>query len=222
MRNLAFAALLVILGAHTALASTRFLFAQPNASSAPGIAVGEKGVEVYGSPGGRVVLYSSALSSLDGVIVERTAARMLEDPNHDGVFNFLATIPFRSVWISVDFLTGEYAVGSRTGFAIRPLRLDLGNLKSDQEGVIGIFDREQLAADMLIVRPGKGAWRIRAFEGGIGDADLQRNGKLSLPAESAKPVDGTNDPPPKRLKQGDVIALIDPMRLEVFVGTVTK
>jgi hypothetical protein len=74
---------------------------------------------------------------------------------------------------------------------------------------------------MLVVRPKAGAWRLRAHEGGNGDADQHANGKLRLHAADAIAVSG-DAPAPKRLKKGDVIAIIDPVNLEAFLGEVEK
>jgi hypothetical protein len=199
------------------------LFKQPDASAPATISVSEDAVLVNGTTvGGNVVLYGAALNNIDGMTVERSAVEILTDPDHDGVTRFLAKIPFRSVWIAIDFLTGQFATGSRPGFAPGALTLPAAVLKADVDGIVGIFDHDQLAVDLLIVRPGKGVWRLRAFEGGGSDDDGLRNGRVTVRAEKALPVAGTTDPPPKRLKEGDVLAVIDPMRLEVHVRAVTK
>lgn len=73
---------------------------------------------------------------------------------------------------------------------------------------------------MLVVRPKEGAWHLRAFDGGRGDADTARNGKLVLIPAEASVIRGA--PPPQRLKKGDLVAIIDPGRMEIYVTQVDR
>lgn len=132
------------------------------------------------------------------------------------------TIPLRSVWLAVDVETGRYTVATPTGFDLTPLPISSTAFRRDLDGIAGVYDLQELAAEVLVVRPRAGAWRLRAFEGGSGDADHLRNGRMSLPVESTTPVPGTTASPPRHLRKGDIIAIIEPNRLELFVVEIDR
>lgn len=197
---------------------------QPNATSTPTIALSGNSVRVDGvTPGGQTILFSASLRSSDGVIVQSCIARSLWDDDRDGSSLYSGrTIPLRSVWLAVDVETGRYTVATPTGFDLTPLPISSTAFRRDLDGIAGVYDLQELAAEVLVVRPGAGAWRLRAFEGGSGDADHLRNGRMSLPVESTTPVPGTTASPPRHLRKGDIIAIIEPNRLELFVVEIDR
>jgi hypothetical protein len=173
--------------------------------------------------GAEVVVLVASVEGGGGVPVQRTGAKAFRDDDRDGVVTFTDArgIPLRSVWIAIDVETGRSAIASPDDFPLQSSALPASLLDEDGDGVLGVFDLHQRNADMLVVRPKSGAWRLRAHEGGNGDGDKHANGKLRLDAADAIAVAG-DKPAPKRLKKGDVIAIIDPVNLEAFLGEVEK
>jgi hypothetical protein len=223
VRHLTFAAL-ISLAAAGAEAGNRYLFAQPNASAPPTIAFASQEVRIAPvRAGARIVLFFASLRGSGGILRQNSRAEILVDDDRDGliVYRPAGGIPHRSLWIAIDLDTGERGFVSPSPALNRLLRHSPSLFKRDAEGVLGVYDREQLSADMVIVRPGEGAWRVRAHEGGSGDADRSRNGKLSLASADALAVAG-KAPPPRKLRKGDVIALIDPDRLEALIVEVDR
>jgi len=175
------------------------------------------------SAGAEVVVLVASVEGEGGVLRQRTGAKNFRDDDGDGVVTVAdgRGVPLRSVWIAVDVETGRSAVAAPADFPLQSSSLPDSLLDRDADGVIGVFELQQRNVEMLLVRPKSGAWRLRAHEGGNGDADQRANGKLRLAAADAIAVAG-DAPPPKRLKKGDVIALIDPVNLEAIVGEVEK
>jgi len=173
------------------------------------------------SSGGEVVLFAASLINGRYGVHQRTGAKAFTDSDGDGVVTYVDArgISDRSVWIAVDVETGSYAIATPLGFALQRLPFPTTLLKKDAEGILGLFDHDMLRAEMLIVRPRVGAWRLAAHEGENGDSDKLHNGKLSLAAADARPVAGPTTPP-SRLKRRDVIAVLNPGTLEVYVGEV--
>lgn len=174
--------------------------------------------------GGAVVLFTASLTTRESLLLQRTGAQTFLDSDRDGVvvYQRASRIPLRSVWIAIDIDSGRYSVATPPDFQLPPTTFPAHLLKHEADGIIGLFENEQLTAEMLVVRPKEGAWRLRATEGGSGDADRTHNGKLSLAAGDATPVRGTSSPAPKRLKSGDVIAMIDPRRLDTVITEIGK
>lgn len=205
--------------------ASKYLFTQPNASAPASISFTGDTVQIAPvTPGGRIVLFAAALESSDGILGQITGAKMFVDDDRDGVITYRRNggVPIRSLWIAVDFDTGQFGVGTPSNALEAFLPFPASLLKKDAEGVLGLYDREQLSAEMLIVRPGEGAWHLRALEGGSGDADKTHNGKLGLASAEAIPVPGISVTAPKKLKKGDVIAVIDPGRMEAFVTEISQ
>lgn len=175
------------------------------------------------TPAGRVVLFTASMSGTGGVLRQQTGAKSFTDDDGDGrvVYVSPAPIPLRSIWIAFDVETGRYTSAGPDGYPLHQLAFPSTLLKKDAEGVLGVFDNELLAAEMVVVRPKAGAWRLVALEGAAGDADKTRNGRLSLASNDAVPVAG-NTAAPKHLKNGDVIAVIDTGRMEYFITEVGK
>jgi len=173
--------------------------------------------------GAEVVLLVATVEGDGGVLRQRTGAKTFRDDDGDGVVTVADArgIPLRSIWIAVDVETGRSAVAAPPDFPLQLSPLPASLLERDAEGVTGVFELQQRNVEMLLVRPKSGAWRLRAHEGGNGDGDQHANGKLRLVAADAIAVSG-DAPSPKRLKKGDVIALLDPVNLDAMVGEVEK
>ena len=218
MRTLVVSLLLAIAPSLAPAQNTRLLFQQPDASAPASIAFTTESVLVAVDPGARVVLFSSSIRSSGGILGQVSDARVLADEDRDGVIRHRPRhgVAYRSLWVAIDLASGVQGFASPAAALRRLASIHPSQLRRDAEGVLGVFDREQLRGDMVIVRPGEGAWRVRALEGGGSDADHVRNGKLSLAPGDAVAVEGTS-PPPKKLKRRDVIALIDPDRLELIL-----
>lgn len=214
--------LLVLLFATPSYAS-KYLLAQPNATSPPSITISNEIVRAEGmTPAGEVILFTASLESDGGTIRRVTGAKAFADSDGDGVITFTGTrpVPLRSIWIGIDFDSGRYAIGSPPGYKVTVLPFPETDFRRDAGGIVGLFDREHLSAEMLVVRPKEGAWHLRAFDGGRGDADTARNGKLVLIPAEASVIRGA--PPPQRLKKGDLVAIIDPGRMEIYVTQVDR
>lgn len=172
---------------------------------------------------GDVVLMGVSVESAGGLLSELSGALRRTDDDGDGAVTFTLgrSIPFRSIFVLVDVESSRFVIAGPAGYDIATLHFPATLMKKDAEGVLGLFDEERVSAQMLIVTKKGGAWRLVATEGGAEDGDREGNGKLSLSNLDARPVSGTASAP-KHLKNGDVIAVIDPGRMEVFVAEIGK
>lgn len=188
------------------------------------IAVSSTNVRVANvTNGGALVLFAATLANDSGLIRQRGVATIVADIDRDGIVEYVdpRAIPFRSVWVAVDVETGRFAIGAPPNFDLNVVPFPSSHLRDDADGTIGVFDLSQVSGTLLVVRPKKGAWSVLAAEGGSADADHLQNGKLALAAEDTTAIGGSG-PPPKRLKKGDIIAVIDPHRLDVSITELEK
>jgi hypothetical protein len=197
-----------------------------NAAEAPALqaSVTAERIEVRNvSAGGEVVLFTAQLEATGGLLRQRTGATRVADTDGDAIVALVPPrrIATRSIWVAIDLESGRSVIAGPDGYTINVLPVPTTLLKKDAEGVIGVMDAERITAEMVIVRPKMGAWRIVASEGSGTDSDRSKNGKLSLASEDALPI-GESGKAPRRLKKHDVIALIDPGRMEVFVTEIDQ
>ena len=182
------------------------------------------GVEVINAtPKGEVVLMTASVDSDGGLLRQVTGAKRFTDDDGDGIVRYAASrpIPLRSIWVAVDLDSGRYAIAGPEGYPLAVLPFPSALLQHDAEGAIGVFGNEMVSAELFVIRPKAGAWRLRAAEGGGGDADKEKNGKLDLAAGDAVPVGGSG-PAPKHLRKGDIVVVIDPTQMEVFAGEIER
>jgi hypothetical protein len=174
------------------------------------------------SKGGRVALLGATVDTIRGVQTFSTFSEALIDPDGDGtiVFTPPSGIPVRSVWVAVDIGSGSRAIGSRVGHQVISVIFPLQSLKKNADGLVEALEQNRATLDLLLVRPGDGAWIVRGADGLANDDD-STTGRLKLTFETAAPL-GDTKKAPKQLKRGDVVAAIDPLFLEVFLGEIGK
>lgn len=170
------------------------------------------------SPGGSVALSGLTAHNERGMLSKQSIARVLTDDDHDGriVYAPAAGIPFQSVFVVVDLASGAIAVVAPAGYSVDHHELGRAALKRDQDGLVAALELDQLHAEILIVRPGQGAWVVAAHDGGGGNAE----GRLTIRFEQARSLGDPDQKAPKKLKKGDLLAVIDTAHFEVRTVTV--
>lgn len=170
-----------------------------------------------------VAVLAVAIESNNGLLREISGGFRRTDEDADGVVTIALgrNVPLRAIFVAVDIDSARYVIASPAGYEPTILPFPSSLTRKDAEGVLGLFDDDRTSAQMLLVTKRGGAWQLVATEGSSNDADHTRNGKLSLVSADARPL-GTSQPAPKHLKNGDVIAVIDPGTMEVFAIEVGK
>lgn len=174
------------------------------------------------TPGGSIVLFASGLDGSRGVIRQRRLATSV-NANATGTFEYKPErpLPYRTIIVAVDLETGRLAIGGPADYEVQVRPFPTGILKREYDGVSGVADAEIPRAELLVVRPKTGGWQLTAAEGASGDKDERYDGRLALDFESAKAIAG-EIAAPKRLKQKDLVVLIDSARLEVFTTEIEQ
>ena len=173
------------------------------------------------SPGGQVAVSGVTAHNERGMLSKRSITRVLADDDGDGriVFAPAAGIPFQSVFVVVDLAGGAAAVVAPEGYSVDHHEIRRSALKKDHDGMVTALELDQLHAEILIVRPGQGAWVVAAHGGG-GSADGIAGDRLTIQFEHARSLVAPDAKAPKKLKAGDVLAVIDTAHFEVRTVTV--
>jgi hypothetical protein len=193
--------------------------AQPSTAPSPVLTFQKSAVTVAGvSPRGQAVLFGEAREiAEDDVATLVRRSQVLTDDDGDGTvtLDLGRDVPFRSVWVAVDLATGQVAVAAPEGYPLRRVSwrgvgIARGNSHSDR------VEDARTFAEVLLVRPGVGAWQLTVGDGSEGDDDGAADGKIAVALDHMTPVAGTA-PPPVRFDPRDVVVLIDPNRMELTV-----
>ncbi len=138
------------------------------------------------------------------------------DGDGDGVVNYLANsnLVEKSIWAVVDATTGDVTVDAPDGYT--PQEVLINPYTLIQAGEKLIDSREQL--EILIVRPGVGAWHRRIQDGGPADEGLESDGMVMTSVGALNLIwSATNKPPTlKNVKAGDLVVGIDPVSMVYY------
>jgi hypothetical protein len=191
------------------------------ASGGPALSVSAAAVTATGmSPGGAVVWLGMArkVIAYEPIHVRRHGT-VQADAKGQAQLPVTEAVARRSIWVAVDLKTGGYATASPEGFA--PLAFDLPGAAFEVRGG-ALADRLIDATDygeVLLVRPGKGAWGKSVGRGGADDEAGPGEAAFKLSLDKLLPVPGTTDPSPGKLAARDLVFVLHPRTMAIAVVT---
>jgi len=165
------------------------------------------------TPNGEVVVFGRTHRHVGGTPHLGRHASVERDTDGDGVVSLtIAELPPHSVWVVVDQQTGSQAAGAPDGQELRVFPLATGAWYEGAESI----DIRSGFLDFLLVRPGKGAWLLDITQGGRNDDDGRLDAVLRARLGTLEQLAGKEKAPTHAQKK-DVLAIIDPRTLDVFV-----
>jgi hypothetical protein len=175
-------------------------------------------------PGASVALLSAAHERAYYMSRIVSSREVLTDDDRDGRIEYkpASGIAFQSIWIITDLASGETKVITPAGYkAIEMFQQGAG--RGNAVNITGnIFDIGRERADILVVRPNEGAWALPVREGGLKDAPVAARGRSAVPLVKLLPLRPAFGSPPPALKDGDVVAIVDAVRMEYWVASVAR
>lgn len=164
------------------------------------------------TPKGRVVWFSIAR-----VVEQRSAAivpriELVTEDDGDGKvrYDLPDGVPVRSIWFAVDLATGEAGVAAPEEFGLEEGQISARAVSAS----FGRFELDRGFVYLVLVRPGVGAWRLRAGDGGAYDEDGEPDGTLRAPFAGLEGIGDDPLPPPLSLAPRDLLLVIDPNRMD--------
>jgi hypothetical protein len=191
----------------------------------PSITVTERVVSIANvTKGGSIVLLSCSRTSEAGRLIVTNDSRLTADTDGDGSITFTPPkgVEVRSVWVAVDLETGAFASAAPANFPLVVRSLAVDSFRKDASGEIAELVHDLPRLFVVLVRPGKGAWKLRASDGGDGDRDRVADRKVTIGFEDMIAVGDSKEKGPKNLKADDVVIAIDPFRLDVVTARLSK
>lgn len=168
------------------------------------------------TPGGEVAVLTVWRERFPGWSRTTRFSELLSDDDGDGTVELALEreLPEGSLWIVTDVANGAYVVATPRPWpfpeleaAERRLNPSLNTLEVDRETL-----------ELLLVRPGEGAWSLTVWDGGTGDDDLVPDGRLTATLPSFEPLGLTE--PLQQPRPGDLLFGIEARRMEWFAAPV--
>jgi hypothetical protein len=214
----------VAFGALTLLLTTTAVGPVARAQATPGgpaLTVTAAAVTATGmSPGGAVVWLGMArkVEAYEPIYVRRHGT-VQADAKGQAELPVTEAVPRHSIWLAVDLKTGAYATASPAGFV--PLAFTLSPEALEVRGA-ALADRLIDTADygeLLLVRPGKGAWGKAVGRGGADDESATGEAVVKLSFDKLLPVPGTVEPAPAKLSAKDLVVVLHPRAMAIAALT---
>lgn len=142
------------------------------------------------------------------------------DDDGDGVIRLEMEdgVPGQSVWAAVDITSGAFATAAAPGFELQPLSLSPSAVRPGALGSSDLFEAEGVQLELLLARPGAGAWGRALGDGGDADFDGRGDGWLQLALDDLRALGNTPALRPAVARPGDVLVAVDPMSLRLYAA----
>lgn len=195
-------------------ASVLSVLTAASVSAAPAINFTATGATASGiHPGGAAIWFVHSVTAFSGSPRLSRVVRVTNDDDGDGRVSLEASVTRSSVWALVDFSSGDYVVASPEGGPPPRELQERGNGWAPGRAHLD-FDLSEL--DVLLVRPGRGAWVMRAWQGGPLDGDRRADGNLRVSLADMTRLHGSEPTPPVALPR-DLLIAVEPTELFIFV-----
>lgn len=149
--------------------------------------------------------------------VARRQEILVADVDGDARFELDEETPLKSVWVAADLTTGAYAIGAPPGFPLQEIEFPGQGFEVGAPGQVQRLRQRFSWVDMLVVRPGTGAWSLRAWDTGPTDRDGADDDLTTTSVEDLVPL-GVSPGPPQRYQRDDVVVVINPRDLRFYAA----
>ncbi len=144
---------------------------------------------------------------------------ILRDDDRDGSvwLESESGVPRLSVWAVVDFESGEFALAAPAGAGVREVEFPGESVRRGPRGGLEVLENRRQYLEILLVRPGVGAWGVSVGDGGASDSDHTPDGTIRAVLGSMRPL-ATSDIAPGEFRAGDVVVVVAPDSMEIWAA----
>ncbi|HEY0780879.1 MAG TPA: hypothetical protein VGE98_00375 [Thermoanaerobaculia bacterium] len=191
------------------------LLAQPDVTLEPQAAVAS-GL----TPGGQVVWFGIAREiSEDSATIVRRDRIDVADAKGGARFDLGRDVALKSIWVAIDLATGKSAVATPAAFPLADSALPVSDLHLGATAAeADAIEDARTAVEVLMVRPGSGAWGLSVGRGGPDDEGGGGGGPLRFSLGRLHALAKGGPVAPAKLDPKDLVILIDPNRMEIVRG----
>jgi hypothetical protein len=188
------------------------ILAAPLPAVKPAVSFGDQMIIASGmTPGGQVVWFGVMRDPADGTLEWSHDEEITADQSGTGTveLDIGKPVALQSIWFAVDLATGQFAVNAPTGYALR--QFDLAS--SAIPAALNRLDISRSVLIVVLIRPGVGAWTLRAGDGAAGDSDGVADGKVDIDLTQLVPVGGSPGPL-KAFSPKDTLLVVDQAQMD--------
>jgi hypothetical protein len=142
---------------------------------------------------------------------------VVADVNGSAVYALPDGVPGRSIWFAIDMQTRDFVVASPPEFSPRAF-LALPTMVSGAQGVSDAINIESDLADVLLIRPGAGAWGGSCGRNSGKDLNRGKSGKMQMSFDQLTP--SKTVAPPTRILLSDLVIVVDSETLFYYAGSI--
>lgn len=208
----------IVFAAHVLSAADPVPNAAPSAVAAPlTLTLNGSTVAISGiSPRGQVYVYGVMRTNVTGYTQLLRYAGPL-DAAQDGSATLTLREPFSgdAFFFAIDLASGGSGRITPGGQPVREFVLPDGALKKANNGQLQQLETHLPIANLLLVRPGTGAWELTVGDGGPDDDDHAANGISTNRPEQMNAV-GRSPEAPKNFRADDLLFVFDPMSVAML------
>jgi hypothetical protein len=192
------------------------------AAGGPTLTFGEHGVSGSGfSPGGQVVWFGLAK---EVVAYEVTYVRHQQagpaDSAGQAALELGTAVPRRSLWVAVDLASGAYVIATPPDFPLVQAELPAAALTSRGASLSDQLEDEADSSEILLVRPGQGAWAATVGRGGALDEADPAARALKISLAHLDPIAGGFSGSPQKAASRDLLVVLHPDTMSAAVAVV--
>jgi hypothetical protein len=170
------------------------------------------------TPGGEAVFWSVGREPLGSVqrVVRHQGVEVVDAQGEARFEPETGAVLLKSVWAVADLSTGAVAIGAPLGFVLREIPFPGNGFAVGAPGRVNRLRHPKSALDLLMIRPGVGAWRLRAHDTSAKDRDGEDDDRVLTDLDDLEPFDPGGPEPPERYLRDDVLVVLDPHDLAFY------
>jgi hypothetical protein len=197
------------------------LFRAAEASAPPELLVSFEEAAVLAvelTPGGDAVFWSVGREPLGAVqrVVRHHGLAVVDALGEARFEPETGSVLLKSVWAVSDVATGAFAISAPPGFVLREIPFPGNGFAVGAPGRVNRLRHPKSSLDLLMIRPGVGAWRLRAHDTGAKDRDGKDDDRVMTDLDDLEPFDPAGPEPAERFARGDVVVVVDPHDLTYY------
>jgi hypothetical protein len=170
------------------------------------------------TPGSDAVFWSVGREPLGAVqrVVRHQGVEVVDALGEARIAPETGEVLLKSVWAVSDITTGAFAISAPPGFVLREIPFPGNGFAVGAPGRVNRLRHPKSALDLLMIRPGVGAWRLRAHDTGLADHDGEDDDRVMTDLDDLEPFDPGGPEPPERYARDDRILVVDPEDLTYY------
>jgi len=174
-------------------------------------------------PGAELVYFSVRRFAAAYVPRTERRAELLLDEDADGEVRIALdeAVPPKFLAVAVELASGRFAVLTPEGSPAREVAFPAHSLENGPGDRLERLEDEQDYVELLLVRPGVGAWALTTGDGTPTDESPSSDGLVLTAVTSMEPI-GRSGAPPEEYEKDDLLVRVAPRLMEYYAVRIVR